>query len=230
MPKRSQKVYREMLDRAVVAWGGVPGVAQVLDVPAAEVSKWLAGAAPIPPNAFLRLIDSFNEQPRAEQGPATLQIASRRPRLLPIVRDVADRWLEEALALHETTFGTVQLVNARGNLELAAQRGFGPQFLEFFREVSPGDSSVCGQALARGERVVVPSVLLDPVLSGTEAQIVLLAAGVRSVQSTPLVSATRQLFGMISTHFAVAGGAHEGLPSLAPIARQFAHLLQAWTA
>jgi hypothetical protein len=34
---------------------------------------------------------------------------------------------------------------------------------------------------------------------------------------------------MISTHFAEPNGAHAGLPSLAPIARRFADMLQTWT-
>jgi PAS domain S-box-containing protein len=53
-----------------------------------------------------------------------------------------------------------------------------------------------------GERVVVEDVAENKILEGTPSLQVLLAAGVRAVQSTPLVSSSGKLWGMISTHYA----------------------------
>jgi GAF domain-containing protein len=222
------EVYLKVLERAAKSCGGVPGVALLLNASREEVADWLSRRAAMPTIAFLRLVDHLVEIEAGEAQPP-VRIVPRPPALVPVVRQIAEQALDEALALHGTELGNVQLLNARGNLQIAAQRGFGPAFLEFFHEVSADDVSVCGQALASGERIVVSDVLSDPELSGTSSQAAILAAGVRSVQSTPLVSAAGRVFGMISTHFREPGGAHDGLPSLAPIARRFADMLQTWT-
>jgi len=52
------------------------------------------------------------------------------------------------------------------------------------------------------ERVIVEDVLESTLLSGTSSLQVLLNAGVRAVQSTPLISSSGNLLGMISTHYA----------------------------
>jgi signal transduction histidine kinase len=52
-----------------------------------------------------------------------------------------------------------------------------------------------------GERVVIEDVTTSPVFAGTPALDVLLAAGVRAVQSTPLADRSGRLAGMLSTHY-----------------------------
>jgi GAF domain-containing protein len=47
---------------------------------------------------------------------------------------------------------------------------------------------------------VIPDVTADPLFAGTPAGAVLSEAGVRAVQSTPLVTAG-EVLGMISTHY-----------------------------
>ena len=223
------QLHQQLLERAAQACGGEAGVALLLDVSQLEVAEWRTGRQPLPTNIFLKLIDYLTDDhgTRLEVAPPA-KLAARPPVLLPVVREIADSALGEALALHGTGLGNVQLLNTRGSLEIAAHRGFGPQFLEFFREVGLADSSVCGQAFARGMPVIVSDVQNDEALAGTEAQRVILTAGVRSVQSTPVLSANGQVFGMISTHFAQAGGAHTAMPSIEPIARRLAVRLHKW--
>jgi PAS domain S-box-containing protein len=55
--------------------------------------------------------------------------------------------------------------------------------------------------MRRGARVVIEDVTTSPVFAGTPALDVLLAAGVRAVQSTPLVGRSGQLVGMLSAHY-----------------------------
>ena len=181
----------------------------------------------MPTHVFLKLVDFLLDRDPSVEADG-VKVVARPPILLPVVREIAAGALDEALALHGTGFGNVQLLNTRGNLEIAAQRGFGPHFLEFFREVNIADSSVCSRALARGMPVAVADVHNDERLAGTEAQKVILAAGVRSVQSTPVLSVNGQVFGMISTHFVQVGGAHPAMPSIEPIARRLAIRLQKW--
>jgi GAF domain-containing protein len=49
--------------------------------------------------------------------------------------------------------------------------------------------------------VVVQDVASDPIFAGTEAREVMLEAGARAVQSTPLVNGRGGLLGMLSTHY-----------------------------
>jgi PAS domain S-box-containing protein len=77
------------------------------------------------------------------------------------------------------------------------------------------------------ERVVVEDVLESKFLAGSAALQVLLDAGVRAVQCTPLISSSGKLLGMISTHHATPHQPSErelGLMDL--LARQVADYLE----
>jgi PAS domain S-box-containing protein len=96
--------------------------------------------------------------------------------------------------------GNIQLLDAEGSiLSIVVQRGFEPDFLEFFREVSATDESACGRALRTGQRIMIEDVETDGAYAPFRA--VARAAGYRSVISTPLVSADGTPLGMVSTHF-----------------------------
>ena len=56
-------------------------------------------------------------------------------------------------------------------------------------------------ALRSGERVIVEDIEQSPIFAGTEALEIQLKAGVRAIQSTPLVSRSGNLLGMFSTHY-----------------------------
>jgi PAS domain S-box-containing protein len=109
--------------------------------------------------------------------------------------------VEAAIRLTGADKGNIQLYDrATGALVLTAHRGFDEPFLEFFASVSDKESA-CGSAMQRGERVVVEDVAASLIFQGTTAQGVMLGAGARAVQSTPLVSSAGHLLGMISTHW-----------------------------
>jgi GAF domain-containing protein len=112
--------------------------------------------------------------------------------------------LDTAVWLTNAEAGNVQLYDAVSEkLSIAAERGLSPGFLKFFAEVDASEGSACGAALARGARVEVEDVETSPIFNGSAALDVLLENGIRSVQSTPLVSSASAVLGMISTHFAV---------------------------
>lgn len=109
--------------------------------------------------------------------------------------------LDAAIAITNADFGNVQLLDAAsGGLRIAAQRGFPQWWLDFWNSTCEG-RGCCGSALERGERVVVEDVEQDPIFAGTPALEVQLKAGVRSVQSTPLISLSGKPLGMFSTHY-----------------------------
>jgi GAF domain-containing protein len=115
---------------------------------------------------------------------------------------VAEAALDAAIELAGADMGNVQLLDETGGgLRIAAQRGFGEPFLRFFEVVRDEAGSVCGRAMARTAPVMVRDVARDPELAGTQALRILLAAGVRTVHSTPLLDREGALLGMLSVHY-----------------------------
>src|SRR5215468_424595 len=110
--------------------------------------------------------------------------------------------LEGGLELTEATLGNVKLVDQRkGYLTIAAQRGFHREFLDFFNRANVDDSlSICGRAL-RERRAIFSDVMLDGEFAPWRP--VAERAGFRSLQSTPIISGSGALFGIISTHFPI---------------------------
>ena len=129
---------------------------------------------------------------RMQQVSARLVQASGLPELL---REI----LEAAIEITGADMGNIQLVQD-GRLKIACQRGFEPAFLEHFDGVGEGRAA-CGTAMFSGRRVVVEDVAKSSLFAGTRDGGVLTAAGVRAVQSTPLIGPTGRLLGMFSTHY-----------------------------
>jgi two-component system CheB/CheR fusion protein len=111
-----------------------------------------------------------------------------------------DKALEATIALHGADLGNIQLYDPiHKTLRIVAQRGFEQRFLDFFSEVDAHTGSVCGAAFAAGKRVVVEDIEADPSFLPIREEA--RAAGYRAVQSTPLLSASGEPLGMLSTHF-----------------------------
>jgi len=114
--------------------------------------------------------------------------------------DGLDEILTAIIALLGADKGNIQLLDAHGSvLSIVVQRGFEPEYLEFFREVSATDDSACARALRSGQRIVIEDIETDGPYAPFRA--VARAAGYRSVISTPLMSADGTALGMASTHF-----------------------------
>ncbi len=110
--------------------------------------------------------------------------------------------LETAIAIMNADKGNVQLVDdATGALRIAAQVGFEQPFLDFFASVRTNDPSACAAAMSGVGRTMVEDITRSEIFAGQPSLRVLLEAGVRAVQSTPLVSSTGKVLGMVSTHF-----------------------------
>ncbi len=111
--------------------------------------------------------------------------------------------LEEILTvtieIQQADFGNVQLYNPQLHaLEIAAQRGFNAQFLEYFALVDH-ESAACGRAMQSRSRTIIEDVQTDPQFAPHRH--IALSAGFRAVQSTPLFSRGGEILGVISTHF-----------------------------
>ena len=120
----------------------------------------------------------------------------------------SDALLREILAaaadLTATFKGNIQFYDPEsGRLHIVAHQGHGARFLDYYLDQEHSGS--CGEAARRNARVVVEDVLRFPGFAGTKDLEVLLADGVRSCQSTPLVARDGRLLGMINTHFLAPG-------------------------
>ena len=108
--------------------------------------------------------------------------------------------LDAGISLLGADMGNIQLLNPQKQaLEIVAHRGFGPDFLARFRDVTTMDSTSCGRCLRTGERIILEDVNKDAEFATHRAAAA--AAGYRAVQSTPLFGADGKPIGIFSTHF-----------------------------
>jgi len=120
-------------------------------------------------------------------------------KLLEAEAELINSALDRALRITGQELGNVQLVDwEMGSLEIAAQRGFRQDFLDSFRRVSTRDGCACGRALLLRDTVVIDDVTADRDFSPFKE--VAERAGFRAVQSTPLMSSSGAIVGVISTH------------------------------
>src|SRR5262245_9082651 len=139
-----------------------------------------------------------------------------------------DRLLDAAISLMSADMGSVQtFYPERNDLRLLTWRGFHPESAAFWEWVHLDSASTCGLALAAGARVVVPDVEACDVMAGTADLDAYRRSDIRAVQSTPLVSRSGRLLGMISTHWRVPHQLADGaLRLLDVLARQAADLIE----
>jgi signal transduction histidine kinase/CheY-like chemotaxis protein len=117
------------------------------------------------------------------------------------VQQCLDATVETAIFLTGAAKGNLRRQDSvSGRLTIVAQHGFDEPFLKFFSTVSENDSA-CGSAMSGLKQGVIEDVTQSDVFSAKPSLDVLLAAGVRAIQCTPLVSITGRLLGTISTHF-----------------------------
>jgi PAS domain S-box-containing protein len=143
-----------------------------------------------------------SEERLAAELEATTRLHALSTRLL-VAADLTmalDDVLQEAILVTRSDFGNIQLYNPQSQaLEIVAQRGFWQDFLDHFRTVRVDEGSCCAQAMISGQRMVIEDVELDS--SYERHRQIAAAAGYRGVQSTPLMSRSGNVLGMLSTHF-----------------------------
>ncbi len=141
-------------------------------------------------------------------------------------RSLLNEILQAARTITGAEMGNIQLVDSLGALRIEAQHGFQREFLEFFNSVRQDETSACGVALARRDRIVIEDVEKSPIFAETPALQVMLNAGVRAVQSTPMITHAGAVVGMLSTHYRQARQPSErDLRLIDLLARQAADLI-----
>lgn len=116
--------------------------------------------------------------------------------------DIYEKVLDAAMQIMRAEKASMQVLDENHDaLRLFAFRGFDADFGEVFKWVHPDTRTACSVARRLGRRVVVPDVEACDFIAGTTSLAAHQKAGVRAVQSTPLVTRTGKLVGMISTHW-----------------------------
>ena len=139
-----------------------------------------------------------------------------------------DRILDVAMSLMSSDMASIQLFDpTRNQLRLRAWKGFHPQSAAFWELVYLDSASTCGLALSTGCRILVPDIETCESMAGTPDLDEYRRSDIRAVQSTPLVSRSGQLVGMISTHWREPHHPTErALWLLDAVARQAADLIE----
>ncbi|MDW5563590.1 MAG: ATP-binding protein [Methanomassiliicoccus sp.] len=186
----------------------------------------------IGPDRIGTLSRDITENKRAEQR---LESELRDTRLLRnlsmrlMIEDDARTSYQEimdtAVVLAKADMGTMQ-IHENGSLTVVAYHGFQKTFLDHFADAT-GIASSCGHAVQRYGRVIVPDVENSPLFAGTASLKVLQNAGVRSVQSTPLIGREGKLLGVLSTHWTkLYDPSEQDLWRIDLVARQAADIIE----
>jgi signal transduction histidine kinase len=112
---------------------------------------------------------------------------------------VLEHMLDAAIDVQSADFGNVELFDAElGGLVIKAQRNLQPAFLNHLARVLCEDYAR-GKAAEAPSRVIIEDIDTDEGFAPHRS--VAAEAGVRAMQSTPLISHRGELLGMLSTHF-----------------------------
>lgn len=113
--------------------------------------------------------------------------------------------LDAATVIMRADFASMQMLypecGAEGVMKLMATRGFTPEAIEFWDRVPAGSASSCGHTMRSGTRTLIPDVEAWAPLAGTSDLDAYRDAGIRAVQSTPLINRSGGIVGIISTHW-----------------------------
>jgi two-component sensor histidine kinase len=113
--------------------------------------------------------------------------------------------VDAAASLMRSDFATMQMLHPdrgeKGELQMLASRGFDPEAIKFWDWVRADSGCTCGIVLRTSQRAIATDVKTCDFMAGTPDQPALLEAGVHAAQSTPLLSRSGRLLGMISTHW-----------------------------
>jgi PAS domain S-box-containing protein len=116
-----------------------------------------------------------------------------------------EKILDAAMSILRADFASIQMLyperGANGELRLLGHRGFSTEAAKRWEWVRPFTRTTCGQALRTGKRVFVSDVRNCDFMAGSEDLESYLSAGIHAVQTTPLVSRSGALLGMVSTHW-----------------------------
>ena len=136
--------------------------------------------------------------------------------------------VDAATKIMHSDLGSLQRYDSKRNaLQLIAHSGLDDEAIAYWQWVFSGQATTCGQALKKLQRVIVHDFETCTFIAGTPDGDAFHKAGVRSAQSTPLLTRNGRLVGMITTHCTYCCEPNErDLRLLDIVARQAADLIE----
>ena len=164
---------------------------------------------------------------------AARELALKDPSLLSGIshRIAYEKTLNLAVNLMRSDYASLQMLfperGSGGQLRLLAFRGFDPAAAKFWEWVRADSQSTCGIALRDTQRVIASDIAACDFMADSEDRHVYLQTGIHSCQTTPLITRTGNLVGMISTHWRTPHQPSENdLSQFDILARQVADLIE----
>ena len=122
------------------------------------------------------------------------------------VESLYERIVDGAVSIMRSEFASMQVLHPErgsgGELRLLAFRGFTPEAAAFWEWVGIDSAgSTCGAALRTGKRVIAVDIEKCDFMTGSKDRAMYLETGIHACQTTPLVSRSGKIVGMISTHW-----------------------------
>jgi PAS domain S-box-containing protein len=219
-------------------------IKQRLDGGGAEYYEWRISRLPLPDGrngvvcyfrdvsaqVLARCAITESEERLAAELAASRRLQEISTRLMQEgnVEALYDQILDAAVAIMHSDMASMQMLDSeRRELRLLAAKAFAPEAVVFWEWVRAEGASSCALALRTGERVVVADSESCDFMLGTPDLQAYRRLGVQAVQSTPLVSRSGRVLGMISTHWREPHQpAEDNLRLLDVLARQAADLLE----
>jgi PAS domain S-box-containing protein len=135
--------------------------------------------------------------------------------------------IDSAIEIMHSDFASIQiLVPETNDLLLLAWKGFHPASAEYWKLINKDSGSTCGKAFHDQTRIIVPNVEHWTGV-GKEDLEEFRRSGIVAVQSTPLMSRSGKVLGMLSTHWKrVYEPSERELGLLDVLARQAADLIE----
>src|SRR4029453_5943619 len=139
-----------------------------------------------------------------------------------------EQLLTAAMPFLGAACGSLQMLDEeRQELRLLAWKGFHPKAAAYWQTVAFGAGTVSAGAFRSGERLIVPGVRTRDLLVGSDSHQYYELSGIVAVQSTPLISRSGRLVGLIATHWREPHEPNEReLRLLYVLARQAADVLE----
>jgi signal transduction histidine kinase len=163
-----------------------------------KILKYLAGAV------VQALIHKRTELALAAELAKSKRLQEISARLIPegnvdaLLADI----LRAAIDFMDADMGSIQLYDAAENeLRIIVHEGFEPSYVKSFESIKPGDQCACAAAMEINQRIVVPDVEASEFFADRPSLAIQLRAGVRAMQSTPLISRSGRILGILSTHW-----------------------------
>ncbi len=108
--------------------------------------------------------------------------------------------LEAAIVLTQADKGSIRIFNEQKNcLEILEQRNYDIPFLNRFKYTQIGERA-SGKAFKHRQRIIVDDVSQTSIYFETDRQVIL-AEGIRTLQSTPMISSSGNVVGILSTTY-----------------------------